>query len=100
MCLQQRLGVAAQAYVGVDEHRVRSGQRRCEQLQHATEHDRNVTVHLSRMLRQRPSYPHIAASALRTAAAVDDHATDPTHAGSQRADPCGQAPIRFPVRGL
>ncbi|GIH68217.1 hypothetical protein Mth01_04700 [Sphaerimonospora thailandensis] len=54
---QQRLRVTAEAEIGVDDDRVRPGQRGSEQLQNATDHDRNVTTRLPRVLRQRPPPP-------------------------------------------
>ncbi|GAA3803102.1 hypothetical protein GCM10022226_23750 [Sphaerisporangium flaviroseum] len=43
---EQRLGVAAQAQIGVDEHRARTGERGSEELQDTAEHHRHVPARL------------------------------------------------------
>ncbi|GLW21026.1 hypothetical protein Mame01_10690 [Microbispora amethystogenes] len=98
---EKRLGVPAETEVGVHGHRLRSGKRRSEQLQHAIEHDRNVTTRLTGLVRQRFQPP--LRRCTRGFAAVPPVTTQriPTHAGSfGGTDPPGQVPIRVACRGV
>ncbi|GAA3418884.1 hypothetical protein GCM10018952_56220 [Streptosporangium vulgare] len=75
---EQRLGVAAEAEVGVDEDGSGAGQRRSEQLQHPVEHDGDVTprcleimvVVLGAHEAQPPSFPPRPVDARRTLTGV------------------------------
>ncbi|GIH59491.1 hypothetical protein Msi02_03080 [Microbispora siamensis] len=100
---EKRLGVPAETEVGVHGHRLRSGQCRSEQLQHAIEHDRNVTTRLTGLVRQRFQPPFTPQYSRIRGCAAGDYPTDPhpcRFPENRRTDPSGQVPIRVAGRGV
>ncbi|GAA1275400.1 hypothetical protein Psi02_02050 [Planotetraspora silvatica] len=99
---EQRLGVTAEAEVGVDNDRVGPGECRSQQLQHAIEHDRNVTARVPEFCRQRfhPQLGRFDARGYAAAAGESPSGSPPMPVPPRGTDPSGQVPIRIACRDI